>query len=356
MIRLQHKVDEVNQVKLNERQNKIISIISKNDGLSSDEIHTLVGKEFYSRPTVNRDLALLLHNNILKQIGLGRTTKYALNQSILLKQFDVDEYFKLDFRSDIINHFNMDIFKEINTLFTKDELVQIDQLNQVYKHKMMGQTNTGIKKELERLTIEFSWKSSSIEGNTYTLLDTERLIKEKVKAEGHSEEEATMILNHKYALSYILENPSYFQELSVYKLEELHHLISKELSITFGIRRSMVGITGTNYRPLDNEFSIREALEKLFFYLNSETNPVEKALIAVAMISYIQPFEDGNKRTARMLGNAILIANNLIPVSFVGVNNIEYKKAIILFYEQNSIVYLKQLFLEQYALATNKYF
>ncbi len=343
-------------MKLNERQNKIIAILSKNDELSPDEIHTLLGKEFYSRPTVNRDLALLIQNNHLRQIGLGRTTKYTLNRSILLKEFDIAEYFKLDFRNDIINTFNMDVFKEINALFTKDELIHINYLNQIYKDKMMGQTTTGIKKELERLTIEFSWKSSSIEGNTYTLLDTERLIKEKVKAEGHSEEEATMILNHKHALSYILENPSYFQELSVYKLEELHHLISDGLSITFGIRRSMVGITGTNYRPLDNEFSIREALEKLFLYLNSEANPVEKALIAVAMISYIQPFEDGNKRAARMLGNAILIANNLIPVSFVGVNNIEYKKAIILFYEQNSIVYLKQLFLEQYELATRKYF
>lgn len=343
-------------MKLNERQNKIIAILNKKDQLSPNEIHTLLGKKHYSRPTVNRDLALLLQNNHLRKIGVGRSTKYVLNRSILLKQFDVDEYFKLDFRSDIISTFNMDIFKELNNLFTKDELSHIDDLNQLYRNKIMGQTITGIKKELERLTIEFSWKSSSIEGNTYTLLDTERLIKEKVKAEGHSEEEATMILNHKNALSYILENPSYFQDLSIYKLEELHHLISEGLSITFGIRRSMVGIIGTNYRPLDNEFSIREALEKLFVNLNSNTNPVEKALISVAMISYIQPFEDGNKRTARMLGNAILIANNLIPVSFVGIDNIEYKKAIILFYEQNSIAYLKQLFLEQYQLSTRKYF
>ncbi len=91
-------------------------------------------------------------------------------------------------------------------------------------------------------------------------------------------------------------------------------------------------------------------------YLNSDANPVEKALVAVVMISYIQPFEDGNKSVARMLGNAILIANNLTPVSFVGVDNIEYKKAVILFYEQNSIQYLKKLFIEQYELAINKYF
>ncbi|MFA5486397.1 MAG: Fic family protein [Bacilli bacterium] len=165
-----------------------------------------------------------------------------------------------------------------------------------------------------------------------------------------------MIINHKDALSFILDNPENFLNINLYKLEELHHLISKELPITKGIRKSMVGITGTNYRPLDNEFEIKEVLEKLFLYLNKEGNPVGKALVAVAMISYIQPFEDGNKRVARMLGNAILLANDLIPVSFVGIDNLEYKKAVILFYEQNSIAYLKELFIEQYALAVNKYF
>lgn len=343
-------------MKLNERQAKIINILERNDSLSPSDIHMLIGEELYSRPTINRDLVKLQDNNIIKQLGSGRTTKYSLNRSRLLKKFDVRKYFKLDFREDIIDYFNKDIFDEIDGLFTKEELNTINDLNQIYKSKIFGQTITGIKKELERLTIEFSWKSSSIEGNTYTLLDTERLIKEKVKSPGHTDEEAIMIINHKDALSYILEDPKNYQNINLYKLEELHHIIAKELSIKTGIRKTMVGIIGTNYRPLDNELEIKEALEKLFIYLNKEGNPVEKALVAVAMISYIQPFEDGNKRVARMLGNAILLANNLIPVSFVGVDNLEYKKAIILFYEQNSIDYLKELFIEQYTLSTNKYF
>lgn len=343
-------------MKLNERQIKIVNILEKNDSLSPNEIHLSIGEEFYSRSTVNRDIVKLLENNVIKQLGAGRSTKYALNRSKLLKKIDVDEYFKQDFRNDIIPYFNKEIFKEINTLFTKEELKIIEALNQVYKHKIFGQTATGIKKEFERLTIEFSWKSSSIEGNTYTLLDTERLIKESVKSPGHTDEEAIMILNHKDALSFILDSPKDYLNINLQKLEELHYLISKELPIKTGVRKSMVGIIGTNYKPLDNEFEIKEALEKLFNYLNKDHNPVEKALVAVAMISYIQPFEDGNKRVARMLGNAILIANNLIPVSFVGVDNLEYKKAIILFYEQNSIQYLKELFIEQYDLATNKYF
>lgn len=341
---------------LNERQQKIIDILSKNNALSPDEIHFFIGKSFYSRPTINRDLLKLLQNNVLKQIGSGRTTKYLLNQTILLKKINVDDYYKIDYRTNIIENFNMEIFDEFNNLFTKDELKHIEELNQIYRNKILGQTDTGIKKEFERLTIDFAWKSSNIEGNTYTLLDTERLIRENVKAKGHNDFEAKMILNHKEALTYILESKDYYKNITLFKLEELHHLISDGLSIKFGLRNSMVGITGTNYHPLDNEFSIKEALEKLFIFLNSNVNPFEKALITVAMISYIQPFEDGNKRTSRMLGNAILIANNLIPISFVGVDSLEFKKALILFYEQNSINYLKQLFLEQFELSIKKYF
>ena len=118
----------------------------------------------------------------------------------------------------------------------------------------------------------------------------------------------------------------------------------------------MVGIVSTNYRPLDNSFQIREALDRLVLLLNSTEDPIEKALLAVLMISYIQPFEDGNKRTSRILGNAILVSNDFCPLSYRSVDEIEYKKAVILFYEQNNIQYFKQLFLEQFSLAAEKYF
>lgn len=109
----------------------------------------------------------------------------------------------------------------------------------------------------------------------------------------------------------------------------------------------MVGIAGTNYRPLGNRFQIRDALEQLAAMLNQTSNTMEKALLAVLMISCIQPFEDGNKRTSRVLGSAILLADDFCPLSYRSVDEIEYKKAIILFYEQNNIGYFKQLFLDQ---------
>ena len=144
--------------------------------------------------------------------------------------------------------------------------------------------------------------------------------------------------------------------LPVAKIEEIHTVLTSGLNVAKGIRSGMVGIVGTNYRPLDNKFQIQEALEQLVVLINQTENTIEKALLAVLMISYIQPFEDGNKRTSRILGNAILLADDFCPLSYRSVDEVEYKKGTILFYEQNNISYFKQLFLEQFRLAVSKYF
>lgn len=95
-----------------------------------------------------------------------------------------------------------------------------------------------------------------------------------------------------------------------------------------GIRKRRAGITGTNYRPLDNEFQIREAL------------------LILVLLSYIQAFTDGNKRTARISSNAVLIAWGYCPISFRTVDSVDYKKALLMFYEQNNIAAFKKIFIE----------
>ena len=209
---------------------------------------------------------------------------------------------------------------------------------------------------MERLIIEFSWRSSQIEGNTYTLLETEILIKESREAAGHKKEEATMILNHKKVLDFILKNKKEFKTLFADKIERVHSIITKDLNIPKNIRRSIVGVTGTKYKPLDNEWQIKEVLEKTCELINKEKNVFAKSIIASIMIAYIQPFEDGNKRTARILSNAVLLAGASCPLSYRSANEGEYKKAVLLFFEQNNISYFKKLFMEQYEFAVKNYF
>ncbi|MBQ2351271.1 MAG: Fic family protein, partial [Bacteroidales bacterium] len=229
-------------------------------------------------------------------------------------------------------------------------------LQNVFRKHISEMTENEYRKEMERLGIDLSWKSSQIEGNTYSLLVTERLLRESKTANGKTKEEAVMLLNHKDALRFLLDNPDYLQTLTISRIEDIHTLLTKELSVDKGLRHRRVGVTGTNYHPLDNEFQIREAMRDTCSLINSKTDVFEKALLALLLFSYIQPFMDGNKRTARITSNALLIANGYCPISFRTVDSIDYKKAMLIFYEQNNLYAFKQIFISQFEFAVQEYF
>lgn len=345
---------------INPRQKQILELISRSDSLSRLEIKARLSSDFQaSIPTIARDLAYLLKENLISIHGDGRNTRYSgTNTSGLLRYYDLDQYFSLDpdKRINVKKQFDFDIFSRLTELYSQTEQ---SELNKIYKNfeTESKSTNKDIYlKEVERFVIELSWKSSKIEGNTYSLLDTETLIKQKIEAEGHPKEEAIMILNHKVAFETILDNKRDYRNISLSQITQLHNTLIKDLNVTAGIRSQPVGITGTTYHPPDNQWQIQEAMDKFISCLNKATYPLERALFTIAMISYIQPFTDGNKRTARMLANAVLLANDYYPLSYRSVDETFYKKALVLFYEQNSLYYLKQIITDQYKFALNTYF
>ncbi len=345
----------------NKRQELILDFIKDNPNTKREDIEFFLAKMGYkaTKMTITRDLKLLLENNDIEKSGLAKATVY--NPSIkayLLNDVNIETYFSKDQDERLPTSigFNFDVFTALKDLLTPKEKIELEQLNNTYLEKRNNLSPNLLQKEFERLTIELAWKSSKIEGNTYTLLDTERLLNENISAKGKTKEETNMVLNHKKALDFVLKAPEYYKNLTVAKIEELHQLLVDELGVVAGIRNGIVGIVGTNYKPLDNSYQIKEALKNLIEVINKTENPIEKALITVLMIAYIQPFEDGNKRTSRILSNAILLANGYCPLSYRSVDEIEYKKAIILFYEQNNVSYFKKLFLEQFRQAINKYF
>ena len=139
------------------------------------------------------------------------------------------------------------------TLFTEEESSRLHNAQSVFSKNLEGMSELEYRKEMERLGVDLSWKSSQIEGNTYSLLETERLLKEKKEASGKSKEEAIMLLNHKDALDFVLDTPDFMKELKVNRIEQIHSILTQELAVDRNIRQRRVGITGTNYRPLDNE-------------------------------------------------------------------------------------------------------
>jgi len=344
-------------LKLTPRQLKTLDFIRQKGRATNQEI-----KEYLrdiSRITVVRELNTLLTLGLIKKAGQGRNVYYQEKvTSEFCRYFDVEKYFSQgpDERKLAFERFNFGIFKNLKGIFSPKELAELKKLNLKYQQRIKKLSAAALKKEFERLTIELSWKSSQIEGNTYSLIDTEVLIKEHKEAAGHKKEEAIMILNHKKALDYILNKVSDFKHLTLGKIDNIHQLLVKDLGVEKGLRQRIVGIVGTRYKPLDNQHQIKEIMEKTIRLINNLKDPFTKTLLAILLISYIQPFADGNKRTARLLGNAILLAYQACPLSFRSVNEADYKKAIIIFYEQNNLCFFKELFIEQFKFAVNNYF
>lgn len=314
-----------------------------------------------SDATLKRVIAAGIKAGDIVAEGKARATRYRLSpQAQLLMPLNLDTYFALEVdKRQVQRSYNFELINGLLTetrLFSDKEQAHLDALQDEFRQHVNELTDNEYRKEMERLGIDLSWKSSQIEGNTYTLLETERLLRESKTAEGKTKEEAVMLLNHKDALSFILDNPDYLQELTVSNIEDIHQLLTKDLSIDKGLRRHRVGITGTNYHPLDNEFQIREAMRDACKLINSKHNIFEKALLTLLLLSYIQPFLDGNKRTARITSNAILIANDYCPLSFRSIDSIDYKKAMLIFYEQNNLYAFKQIFMEQFEFAVKEYF
>lgn len=343
---------------MNNIQEKIITLFNRHNILSSSDVHKLLIDEDISLVTVKRNISELFEFGFLEKNGAGRSIKYKLSyKGILLKPIVVKNY--LDIDPDIRlgeKGFNFDLFDNLDFgFFSINEMDTLEDATNLYDKNGVGVSLSIHKKEIERFIIEMSWKSSKIEGNTYTLLDTELLILEGIKSNKNTEHEAAMILNHKKALEYIFSTKDMWKDMSVSKIENIHHLLTDELGITKGLRKSVVGVTGTTYKPLDNEYQIREALEKLVQTINKRNNVFEKVLLMITGISYIQPFEDGNKRTGRLIGNALLLAYERAPLSYRSVNEIEYREAMLIFYEQNSIEAFKKMFMEQYVFSCNTY-
>jgi Fic family protein len=353
--------------KLNDKMNKeemmILTYLKDNPKKSAPEIHNGLNNlniDFsMSLSTLKRRLGgEFMKMNLVTSVGKGKGLKYALTPEYqLIYPINVDEYFSSENRK-IKNRFNFELIESIEgaRLFTDDEMEELQSLQLQYEHNISKLSPSVYQMEVERLSIDLTWKSSQIEGNTYSLLDTERLLKEQQTAKGKTVEEATMLLNHKKAIDFLVQNPDFFEALKIRDIEDIHSMLVEKLDVQRNLRKELVRIGGTDYIPLDNEHQIRESLHDACGLINSKKNVFEKVLLTLALLSYIQAFMDGNKRVARIVANGILINNNYCPISFRTVDSVDYKKAMLIFYEQNNLNAFKQIFIEQFKFAVGEYF
>jgi Fic family protein len=289
--------------KISDRQNNLVCKLKIGRTYKISELETLTAGDL-SLSTLKRDLQALVKAGFVTLSGERKMATYEITPSgILHRNFD-SRYLALpDDRRGASATYNFEAFSylEQSELFSKEEQVVLSSATDIFYTKGRTKNDTIYRRELERFVIELSWKSSRIEGNTYTLLDTELLIRDGISSKTNTRDEAIMILNHKAVFSYILELKELGKNIyTVRELENIHRLLVEGLGIDHGLRSSAVGIIGTVYTPLAYTAQIETELKKLVTALTMITNPYARSLAAVLGIAYLQPFSDGNKRTARL--------------------------------------------------------
>jgi len=365
------KVDfKAHIVNLLERKNEInLQDVAEATGLSKDSDA--------DRKAINRILNSLVEQGLLEKRGNTRGRVYI--QAIQkLSEIDLqsDDSFKgielsknskklLKYISGPLQSrkpvgYNQDFLRSYkpNETFYLDKTQRLELIKIGCVENQILPAGTYARNILNRLLIELSWNSSRLEGNTYSILETKRLIELGESAVGKDATETQMILNHKGAIEYIIESAGE-KHISSREVCSIHALLSENLLGDPGasgrIRQSAVGVNGTTYIPLDNPHVLKECFDLFIKKLNQIKDPFEQSFFSIAHLSYMQAFEDVNKRTARLVANISLIKENLKPLSFADVDQDVYVKALLGIYEKNDIDLLRDLYMWAYQRSSDKY-
>ncbi len=332
----------------------ILDYIAEHPGAGREGIRRNVASDL-SNPTIWRALKKLADENKLEITGKGRATGYYLAGSAVIRDFLKTPYNRrkpVSYNREFLERYIPD-----KTFYLAEaERKQLREAGQPGPPSLPA--GTYAQRILERLLVDLSWASSRMEGNTYDILETERLIRFGHEAEGKDRKEAVMILNHKEAIQYIVEN---INDVNIdrHDLFNIHALLSNGLltnpAMAGRLRRMPVGITHSNYTPPGDEFEIEENFNILIQKAAAITDPFEQSFFLLVQIPYLQAFDDINKRTSRISSNVPLLKADLAPMSFMTMNDHDYMDGLIGIYELNNVSLLREAYIDAYKTSSENY-
>ena len=357
----------------------IIEIVKGFPGpVSFEEISSSKELEGIPRRTLQRRLALLVESGRLVGTGEKKGRRYHLPEA---EEKLVEEkrpaippgIISLSPESEEIRAIISRPLSSRNPVGYQAEFLDSYQPNDSYylsaevrqKLSEMGQAGqieqpagTYVRKVLDRLLIDLSWNSSRLEGNTYSLLETQRLFQLGESAEGKPAEETQMILNHKAAIEMLVEQAGEVG-FNRFTICNLHALLSDNLlpdpSAYGRLRSKPVGIAGTVFHPLEVPQVIEEQFDRILEKAEAIEDAYEQAFFTMVHLPYLQPFEDVNKRVSRLAANIPLVKGNLCPLSFIDVSQQTYIDGLIGVYELNRVEYLRDVFVWAYGRSCARY-
>ncbi len=362
--------------KIEQQSDEIIALLDQcPEGMSRSDISASL-KNPINDKTLQRRLASLISDNKIAVEGKKRGTKYFPLSSDKKTEkgglkdrvsdiFSKESQEKLKFLNDPLHSRpKMSYKREFLESYVPNETVYVP----LEKREMLHKEGKRIDKQVaagtyaqqicQRLLIDLSYNSSRLEGNTYSRLDTQKLLEDGVSAEGKIEEETVMIMNHKEAILFMIQNASEI-EINRYTILNLHNLLSQDLladpSNCGAIRKMEVDIGKSAYKPLSNPHQLEELFELILLKARKIEDPFEKSFFTLIHLSYLQAFEDVNKRNARLASNIPFIKNNLCPMSFTDVSRDDYSAALLTIYEKNEIGPMLDLYCWAYLRSCNQY-
>jgi hypothetical protein len=360
----------------------IVQLVRSRRHVSAAEIEALLQVTVSRRALQNR-LSRLVASGRLMREGGGRSTRYRLSDPgptapavqtedpgavILLSPAgrEIQAYLSTPPEGRPPVGFDRAFLDDYGSLLSADERAELHRLGRPYAVDLAA--GTYARQILDRLLIDLSWSSSRLidlswsssrlEGNTYTLLDTRRLLAFSQEAEGKERWEAQMLLNHKDAIEFLVESA---EEIGFdrYTILNLHALLASDLlpdSAAAGrLRRIAVGIGGSTYLPLEVPQLIEECFDQLLQTASIIDDPFEQAIFAMVYLPYLQPFDDVNKRVSRLAANIPFLRANLCPLSFTDVPRDLYNQAVLGVYELRRPDLLKEVFLWAYRRSAQRY-
>jgi len=380
----------VNKSKIEQDIDVIIKALSNSaHPLSLGDIDESIEKSIHKK-TIQRRLKSLVERDLVEIEGRGRNQKYLLNKdnSFVTAALDKDnkgsgvtlEAINEDTEHPIFSAKALSLLSYLETP-SYGRLKSSYQVSLIESYipnetqyvadpvrEMLHRTGKRFDKALaagtyakhigQRLLIDLSYHSSRLEGNTYSKLDTQKLIEDGLTAEGKVHEETVMIMNHKEAILFLVENAEEIP-LSSFTIRNIHYLLSQDLlpnpNACGKVRQLAVNIGKSAYLPLNNPHLLEEYLALLLRKAEQIIDPFEQSFFLLLHISYLQAFEDVNKRTARLTCNIPFIRANLCPLSFIDVPQADYFKALLYFYEENDFLPALELFQWAYIKSCEQY-
>lgn len=358
----------------------LVEIVKRHpNGIAIEELLHFIDNAVPKR-TVQYRLSALVKSGTLKIIGIGKNSKYYINEVEEIKQtlekaettqtaftiplsLEGEEVRKqISLPIQLRQHVSyrrefLDSYEPNNTFYLPQSV--IEKLSKLGAGVEKGRpAGTYARKIYQRLLIDLSWNSSRLEGNTYSLLETERLLATGEESPGKNWMDTRMILNHKAAIEFIVDMAEEV-DINRYTILNIHGLLSHDLlmdSKACGRLRTIpVKIGKSVYHPIEVPQLIDEYFQLIIQKATAIRNPFEQSFFLMVHLPYLQPFLDVNKRVSRLAGNIPLIRENLSPLSFVDVPEFDYVQSLLAIYELNRIELFRDVFVWAYERSASLY-